>query len=178
MRLRDSSWFDNDIPLLWKSVAGVSCAMSRVLKHRFIAAASLGCVGIALGIASAFGLTSGPAYVGLAPTGALPAAAVKTLQAELEEGRQALKILPEQDAAWQRYVTVMTSLERERRDFDDRVSRGAVKDNGTEYWRHQFVLIDAINELFTHLSPAQVERARPLAQLFAASSICRGLQHD
>jgi hypothetical protein len=150
-----------------------------VTNSRFLAAAGLAVLGIGLGIAGAVRGTAdntsgGP---GIQASAGAPAPA-KDISSQLGEVRRTLQILPAQEAAWQRYVQVMEQLGRERREFDLRVARGEAKDDGTEYWRHQFVLSDAITELFSHLTPAQIERARPMTQFFAANSICRGLARN
>jgi hypothetical protein len=151
------------------------------MRARFIAAATIALAGLGLGIAG--GLRN-PAEATLrepasAPArGASPAVTPEDLGAQLADIRKTLNISPQQDAAWQRYATTMTTLEQQRRDFDARVARGEAKDDGTEYWRHQFAIADAINDLMSTLTPAQVERARPLTRLLAANSICRGLAQD
>lgn len=146
------------------------------ISRRAAAAAAFALLGLSLGIATAdFG--AGDVAAGRAPaTAARPDGTVppEDLTARLDDVRQALGIRADQEEAWRRYAGVVSALDRERRDFDRRVAKDEVRDDGAEYWRHYVVLTEAAGNLKGILSASQIANFRPMTE----SLICEGLARN
>lgn len=146
------------------------------ISRRGATAAAFALLGLSLGVATAdFGpgeiaVTRAP-IAATRPAGAVPQTEVA---ARLDDVREALELRPDQEEGWRRYADVVFALDRERRDFDRRVTSGELQDDGTEYWRHYVVLNEAGENLKGILSARQIAGFRPMTE----SLICEGLTRN
>lgn len=144
---------------------------------RFAAAAVVAVVGLSVGFLATDHGAGGFGAVRTVPLAEVAVTAVSSpeLSERLAAIRRDLMIRPDQASAWQHYSDVMISLDRASHDFEQRVARGAVRDDGSERARHTLVLAVALSDLKDSLAPEQFFRARPLVEDLAGTVICKGL---